>query len=71
MTTKVDDSGKSIRENLEGLIRIDGIPAFRKVIKDGKTYLQFQDADRVRIQCRGTKLVEVPLDVLVKFLNDD
>lgn len=67
--TSVDSTGKSIKTNIDGLIRIDGITAFRRVERDGVIYLQFCDHDRMRSQCRGTKFVEVPLDVLIAAIN--
>lgn len=55
----------AIRTSEDGLMKIDGVPMFRKVIHNGVTYLQFCDKDRMRSNCRATRLVEVRLDVLM------
>lgn len=68
MGVKVDDTGKSIRELEDGLVKIDGVTVFRKVIRDGITYLQFCDHDRMRSNCRGTRYIEVPINILMEKL---
>jgi hypothetical protein len=45
----------------DGLARLDGIPMFRVIDRAGVIILQFQDRDRLRAQCRGSKFVEIPL----------
>ena len=50
----------------DGLVRVDGIGAFRRIERDGVIYLQFADYDRMRITCRGSRYVEIPLNVLVE-----
>ena len=47
---------------LSGLVRIDGIIACKKVIRNGVVYLQFKDGDRLRSSCRKCNLVEIALD---------
>jgi len=54
-----------IKINDDGLVRVDGIGVFRRIERDGVLYLQFADYDRMRITCRGSRFVEVPLSVLV------
>jgi len=51
------------------LVRIDGIACFKRVERAGKIYLQFCDNDRLRASCRGTRLVEVPLESLFQILE--
>ena len=55
----------------DGLVRVDGIAAFRKVVKGGVIYLQFCDHDRMRSQCRGSKFVEVKLDDVTKTITEE
>lgn len=54
---------------VDDLIKIDGLPAFRRIVHDGIIFLQFRDNDRMRSSCRGTPYVEVPLAVLCEFLS--
>jgi hypothetical protein len=61
----LDLTGKTILEDPDGLVRVDGITVFRKVERDGVMFIQFCDRDRMRAQCRGSKYVEIPLDVLI------
>ena len=61
----LDLIGKTISEDPDGLVRVDGITVFRKVERDGIIFIQFCDRDRMRAQCRGSKYVEIPLDVLI------
>lgn len=67
--TSVDQNGNSIKIEVDGLVRVDGIGAFRRVEHNERVYLQFCDHDRMRIKCRGTKFVEIPLDVLVEIVK--
>lgn len=64
MSVMIDHSGSMIYVSDDGLARIDGIPMFRRVIRDGVVFIQFADNDRMRAKCRGTRFIEVPLDVL-------
>lgn len=54
----------------DGLIRIDGVPAFRMIVREDVIYLQFFDKDRLRSQCRGSRFVEISLDELVEKMNE-
>ena len=65
---KVDAACKTVRVGLDGLVKVDGIAAFKRVERDGRIYLQFCDNDRLRASCRGTRLVEVPLETFIAFL---
>jgi hypothetical protein len=55
----------------DGLVRVDGIAAFRKIIKDDGVYIQFYDHDRMRSKCRGSKFIEVRLDKLIEAVSRD
>ena len=60
---------KQIQVADDGLMRVDGVPMFRRIERDGVVYLEFFDRDRLRAQCRGTRLVEVSLDTIVTMLK--
>lgn len=64
----IDESGKGLRI-IKEFLRVDGIPVFKIIEKDGIKYAQFCDKDRLRANCRGAQFVEVPLDVFVLFLQ--
>lgn len=49
-----------------GLVRLDGIIIARRVVANGKTYLEFKDNDRIRSSCRDTCLVQVALEDLAQ-----
>ena len=51
------------------LVRVDGIGVFRRVVRGDAVFIEFCDNDRMRIKCRGTKFVEVPLDALLSALE--
>lgn len=61
---------KSIKTSEDGLMKIDGVPMFRKVIRDGVIFVQFFDKDRMRSSCRGTRLVEIRLDLLIQTIRN-
>lgn len=61
-------TGDCVRITDDGLVKLDGITSFRIVVREGITYFQVCDHDRMRSNCRGTRYVEVPLEVLVKRL---
>ena len=67
--TKVLQRTNEMTITPDGLIRIDGFSAFRKIVRGGIIYVQFCDRDRMRSQCRGTKFIEVPLALLVEILS--
>lgn len=64
----LDPNGEMVDIGNDGLVRVDGIIAFRMVTRQGKPCLQFCDQDRLRSSCRGTRYVEIPLDALSKKL---
>lgn len=63
--SKVDERGELVKIADDGLVKLDGITISRKVIRDGKVYLQFRDSDRMRSQLRKTCFVEIPIAVLL------
>ncbi len=66
---KVDNAGESVHVLEDGETRVDGIFAFRRVLRDGVIMIQFFDKDRQRSICRGTPFVEVPLVVLIAMME--
>lgn len=66
---KVDETGKLVKIGDDGLARIDGIVACRRIIRGGIIYIQFLDKDRLRSKCRGTEFVEIPLIKLCEMLS--
>jgi len=64
--SKVDLDGNTITIGDDGLVRIDGVVAFRRVVRSGRVFAQFLDGDRMRSSCRGTRYIEVPIGVLVE-----
>lgn len=65
----IDEAGKMVRIGDDNLVRIDGIGVFRRIQREGVLYLQFMDTDRYRAKCRGSKFVEIPLQILIEKLN--
>lgn len=65
----IDADGKTVKITEDNLVRIDGIGVFRRVQREGVLYLQFIDTDRYRAKCRGSKFVEIPLDILIAIIN--
>lgn len=63
---KVDSNGETITiNNVTGLVRIAGMPVFKiKSASSGEIYLQFADCDKSRSAVRGTRFIEIPLEVL-------
>ena len=66
----LDPQGEMISVNKRGMVRVDGIIAFRIVMRNNKVCVQFCDQDRLRSSCRGTRYVEVPLDTLAERLTN-
>lgn len=68
--SKLDRGGSTVSVRPDGLVVIDGIPAFRRIVRpDGIVVLQFCDDDRMRSSFRGTRLVEIPVEVLLSVLT--
>ncbi len=63
--TKVDPLCKTVTVDSTGLVRVDGIPVFRRLIRDGELFLEFCDRDRLRARALNRETVSVPLDALV------
>lgn len=71
MTSKVFLDAAQVEIMDDGLVKVDGIAACRRVVRGGVIYLQFQDRDRMRASCRGSMFVEIPLvDLVVKLTLD-
>lgn len=68
-TPLLDPNAESIQVGDDGMVRVDGIIAFRVVRRQGMLCAQFCDQDRMRSSCRGTRYVEIPLEVLADKLN--
>jgi hypothetical protein len=62
---KMDRTGKLITILPDGLVKLDGVILFRTVERDGKICLQFVDHDRLRVRCRGSRFVEIPIEILL------
>jgi len=67
--SNVDLDGHTVKIADNNMVRVDGIGVFRVRRRDGVLYIQFMDTDRYRAQCRGTKFVEIPLDILIEKIN--
>lgn len=65
----IDLDGKTVKIGDDDLVRVDGIGVFRRIQREGVLYLQFMDTDRYRAKCRGSKFVEIPLQILVEKIN--
>jgi hypothetical protein len=66
---KIDDKGELVNITEEGMVRVDGIGAMRRVVRGDKWYLQFYDTNRMRSQLRKTRFVEIPMDVFIQILQ--
>ena len=66
----LDPKGQMVEVSPDGLVRVDGIIAFRLVTRQGQPCIQFCDQDRLRSSCRGTRYVEVPLNTLAERLTE-
>jgi len=63
---KSDASGDCMKLNPDsGMVRVDGIPLCRRVVRRDGVYLQFADRDRQRTRIRGTRYIEVRLDAFI------
>jgi hypothetical protein len=65
----IDSTGLTIKTTDEGLIRVDGITVFRRIVRDGVIYIEFCDSDRMRAKCRGSRFVEVPWSILSRIID--
>ena len=66
----LDPKGEMLLIGDDGLVRVDGIIAFRVVYRRGEPCIQFCDQDRLRSSCRGTRYVEIPLGVLASKIGN-
>lgn len=65
----LDRTGKKVTITPDGLVKLDGVIIFRTVERNGAFCLQFVDHDRLRVQCRGSRYIEIPLDVLMNKIQ--
>jgi len=66
-----DPRAETVEIDQSGMVRVDGPPQFRRIVRGGRVWVQFADRDRMRSACRGTRLVEIPLDALAARLCAD
>jgi hypothetical protein len=69
---KVDSCGECIRiDNITGMVRVDGVPVFKiRTSDNGEIYLQFADLNKIRSDGRGTRFIEVPIEVLIEKIKE-
>jgi hypothetical protein len=60
---KIDFTGQTVHVTGNGMVRVDEVTVCKRVERAGRTWLQFCDRSKVRSQGRGTRLIEVPLDI--------
>ena len=63
--TKLDPLCKTVTVDATGLVRIDGIPVFRRLVRGGEVFLEFRDRDGLRARALNRETICVPLDALV------
>jgi hypothetical protein len=68
-TIKRDPNGGCIRITTGGMVKVDGIPACRRIEREDGIYLQFLDRSEERSRIRGTNLVEIRLDALINKVS--
>jgi hypothetical protein len=51
-------------------IRVDGHKAFRLYKENGIVTVQFCDQDRYRSRCRGSRMIEIPLEAFINKLKE-
>lgn len=66
--TKVDPLCKTVTVDAAGLVRVDGIPVFRRLVRGGELFLEFRDRDGLRARALNRETICVPLDALVTRL---
>jgi len=66
--TKFDPLCKTVTVDPHGLVRVDGIPVFRRLVQGGEVLLEFRDRDRLRARAMNRETICVPLDELVTRL---
>lgn len=68
-------SPSKVTRDPNSLIKIDGYGTFKLFKIDGVATIQFCDHDRYRANCRGSRLMEMPLqdfiDRLYQLLPED
>lgn len=67
--SKVDRDADCIAIDDKDIVRVDGLPAFRLVMKDGEPFVQFCDRRPEHIARRGgTRFLDVGFDALMAKL---
>ena len=66
--TKLDPLCKTVTVDATGLVRVDGIPVFRRLVRGGELLLEFYDRDGLRARALNRETICVPLDALVMRL---
>lgn len=67
---KQDCTGDTINiSNSSDLVRVDGIPICKRIVKTDGVYLQFADRDKGRNSIRGTRYVEVRFDAFINKIS--
>lgn len=68
----LDQQGACITvDQITGILRIDGVPVCKVVLVRGEGIrLQFQDGDRLRSAGRGTRYIEIPLESIIRRIQD-
>lgn len=69
MMSKVDPTASTVKIRDDGMISVDGIIIGKRIVRAGVVFIQFCDGDRLRSSCRGTRLVEVPIEALAGSLG--
>lgn len=69
MVNKIDEEGRTLVIS-ESMLRVDGIPVFKVIERDGKRYVQVCDRDQMRSTCRGSRFVEIPVAIFFDFINN-
>jgi hypothetical protein len=62
-------SPEKIKLDSAGFLRVDGHAPFRILNIDNKAIIEFCDSDRLRSNCRGDRLLSIPLEDLVTHIN--
>lgn len=67
-SSKVDATASTVKIREDGMILVDGVVAGKRIVRAGVVYIQFCDGDRLRSSCRGTRLIEVPIEALAAVI---
>ena len=62
--SKVDRTASTVKVRSDGMILVDGVVIGKRIVRGEEVYIQFCDGDRLRSSCRGTRLIEIPIEAL-------